>query len=88
MPEGFPVEPGPSIMEMLLSELCKETGKIIKRQSDGKKITKNVGRAEGLAWALALMRNPYQVTEESLDAIREEVMDRVEQQSTSSTASE
>lgn len=34
------------------------------------------GQAQGLAWAIALIRNPYGITDGALKGIREEAMER------------
>lgn len=67
---------GPKIMDMLWDSLDDLTGRLMRnkfRDSGEKAATKH--RAEGMAWALALMTNPV---EPSLDAIRETAVERWE----------
>ena len=67
---------GPSIIETLWTELMTITERLLTGQEaeDGR----DQGRAEGVAYALAVMHNPYQP---SLPEIRREVMRRWHEES-------
>jgi hypothetical protein len=64
---------GKSILEMLWEELDT----IVERLMGGGEAEHDIGRAQGVAYAIAVIENPYYV---DIERVRKEAMDRWEQQ--------
>lgn len=82
MTQGFPVPPGPSIIDLIWEELLEATAEAIRTAKRAEMLGEGEGLTEamesrgvclGLATALAIMINPY---DPDVDEIRREVMRR------------
>lgn len=74
---GYPVPPGPSILETMWVRLVEETEALLDLngwgRSDPEK-TKQIGKCIGMAEMIAVLLNPYNP---NVDEVRAEVMRRI-----------